>query len=188
MHIVRPSTRSLSLKLKLSSYSTRTEEGRFPTELQDMINNLPASHKNSINNRFIFEAMIVASAVIEEPSASPIKVCNEIDSEACPPFSFYYTNKLYGAADIPAIDAMNLQGCGCKGICNPTDNSCSCALRQEALVRQFNGFEDHNGFMYERDCRIKEHGLPIFECNMACRCSDRCVNRVSSMTVWPFWR
>lgn len=179
MAFPRPSTRSFSRKFNLSSYTASSEGGRLPSDLPDTTNNQPQSVQSSAGRRHVFEAMIAACTVVEEPRASPIDIRNDIDSEACPPFSFLYTNKLYRAPDIPSTDIMNLQGCDCKGECNPEDGSCSCSIRQEAVVRRFTGFEDHVGFMYERDGSIKDHGLPVFECNITCRCSERCMNRVS---------
>lgn len=175
----RPATRSVSRKMRLLSYSGSYTNEEFPTELQNMMNNLPPSHKKDPNHRFIFESMILSNTVDEEPKAPIITIANHVDDEPCPPFSFYYTNKLYCGPGTFATPDPYEKGCSCKGPCDPDNPSCSCARRQEAMVTGVRGFEDHKGFLYNEDGSIKDHGLPIFECNAMCRCSDNCVNRVS---------
>lgn len=144
-----------------------------------MIGNLPLAFKNEPNRRLIFEAMIVANTGGDEPNAPAITILNDIDKEPCPPISFHYTNNLYCGDDIVPLTLSNLQGCECKGGCDANDQTCICLRRQEASAREVREFEDHVGFLYDASGAVKEHGLPIFECSVMCRCSDTCVNRVS---------
>lgn len=167
--------------MRLSAYYEPFCHRPIPSELLDMIDNLPPSHKNNPNHYNIFEAMIFENTGNDEPNAPRITVSNGVDEEPSPSMSFYYTNNLYHGPGIKPSSFFGPEGCDCKGACDPLNQSCACVRRQEAFTKEIEGFDDHKGFMYNIDGTVKDHGLPIFECNLTCRCSDACMNRVSRM-------
>lgn len=174
----RPATRSVSRMIRLLSYSERMKTD--PTDILDMTTkNIPPSLQNDPNIRLIFEATIVANTARDEAASPRIHIINEVDEDPSPPMSFYYTNNLYCGSDISVSSPLKLIGCDCKGACNPNDQSCACVRRQEESARAVEGFEDHRGFLYDEGGCVREHGLPVFECNVTCRCSDKCSNKVS---------
>lgn len=166
-----------NLPLAYSSYLCRKP---FPTELQDMVNNLSAEFQKSMHVRDLFESMIVANTVDDEPNAPRITIQNPVDYQPCPPMEFYYTNKLFHGPDITPSNPLNLQGCSCKGPCDSTNSSCACVQRHERLIKSLEGFTGFQGFVYNEEGLVKDLCLPIFECNAACTCSVRCSNRVSA--------
>lgn len=174
-----PPTRSMTQKTRILSYIDLKGELPTPPDLQDMVPDLEPSFRDRPNIRSIFEAMTVANTADTEPSAPPITLSNPIDKQQCPPLVFYYTNNIYCGEGIEKTKVQDLEGCLCRGKCQPEDQNCFCARRQEEAVRSFDGYEDHQGFLYTTNGRIREHGLPIFECNALCRCSTQCTNRVS---------
>lgn len=145
----------------------------LPTGLQDHVNFLPkwAIRKDQI--RRLFEAMIVENTLEDEPHAPPIKLVNDIDDEPTPPWEFYYSNEIWHGEGVPAPDIKNLRGCDCKGACSSQSKTCAC-LR---LQRQYTN-ELVNDFAYDTKRHLQCHGIPIFECNDLCGCSDECRNRV----------
>ncbi|KAJ7048092.1 SET domain-containing protein [Mycena amicta] len=67
-----------------------------------------------------------------------------------------------------------LIGCDCVGPCDPASTTCSCLKRQNEYSQGY-----LPGFQYDTKGRIRNHGIPIFECNAHCSCDDEeCRNRV----------
>lgn len=161
------------------SYIERMEDHPFTTDLQDMVNNLQHPFRKGRNIREMFEAMIVSNTSVDEPGAPPITVSNSVNNQQCPTLEFFYSNNLYCGDEVTPTKPSDLQGCTCRGQCDPDDQNCQCAKRQENATRAVEGFEDHRGFMYTESGKIREQGLPIYECNALCRCSSKCSNRVS---------
>jgi hypothetical protein len=153
----------------------------FDTSLQDMVNRLPESLQNQSYIREMFCAMIRKNTMLDEPKAPPIDIINPVDYQPSPKFEFYYTNKLYHGAGVPRPLPSKINSCNCKGICNP--RRCSCAKKQEGFIRKMATYEQFEGFMYDKAGRLKEFGLPIFECNDECGCSSSCTNRVRHLIL-----
>jgi len=63
----------------------------LPHELQDCVNALPQSYRDSPQATVLFEAMI-DEAMDDELGAPPISVINEVTDEGAPSWEFVYTN------------------------------------------------------------------------------------------------
>jgi [histone H3]-lysine9 N-trimethyltransferase SUV39H len=157
--------------------------GPFPTAVQDMVNTLPPEFQKSTHICDLFEAIIVANTADDEPNAPKITFRNPVDDQPCPKLEFYYTNKLFHGPDVSPPNPLNLQGCSCKGRCDPNDETCACVQRQGKIIKTLPDFESFAGFLYDDQGYITELGLPIFECNAACSCSSQCMNRVRNSTT-----
>ncbi|OAX38802.1 SET domain-containing protein [Rhizopogon vinicolor AM-OR11-026] len=155
----------------------------LPHELQDRVNALPQSYRNSDQARLLFEAMI-DEAMDDELNTPPISVINDVTDEGAPPWEFVYTNQMWNGEGVPPPDIKNLKSCGCVGRCDPKSKTCSCAKRQRRHLKQY--IEDDtipktwNGapFVYDGKGCLQFFGLPIFECNAFCGCDEDCPNRV----------
>ncbi|KAG1884046.1 hypothetical protein F4604DRAFT_1734514 [Suillus subluteus] len=77
----------------------------LPHELQDRVNALPQSFRDSPQATVLFEAMI-DEAMDDELGAPPISIINEVTDEGAPPWEF------------------NLKSCGCVGRCDPKSKTC----------------------------------------------------------------
>jgi len=154
----------------------------LPYELQDRVNALPESYRNSNQARLLFESMI--DEATDDPNAPPISVINDVTDEGAPPWEFVYTNQMWYGEGVPSPDVENLKSCGCIGRCDPKSKTCSCAKRQYRHLKEY--IEDHtipktwNGapFVYDAKGCLQWFGLPIFECNAFCGCDEDCPNRV----------
>ncbi|KAJ8590675.1 SET domain-containing protein [Rhizopogon salebrosus TDB-379] len=155
----------------------------LPHELQDRVNALPSSYRNSAQARVLFEAMI-DEAMDDDLNAPPISVINDVTDEGAPPWEFVYTNQMWYGEGVPPPDTKNLKSCGCVGRCDPKSKTCSCAKRQHRHLKTY--IEDRtipktwNGapFVYDGKGCLQWFGLPIFECNAFCGCDEDCPNRV----------
>ncbi|KAF9545523.1 SET domain-containing protein [Agrocybe pediades] len=121
--------------------------------------------------RTLYEAMILENTMNDEPEAPPIKIQNDVDDCAAPPWEFFYTNEMWHGEDVPAPEVKDLVGCSCKGACNPKSKSCTCLKRQAAVTGEMD-------FIYDKNGKLKRPGFPIYECNALCGCGDDCRNRV----------
>ncbi|THH04749.1 hypothetical protein EW145_g5290 [Phellinidium pouzarii] len=148
----------------------------IPKELVNEVNDMPTWSRNPDVLRQVFESVIMTNTTHDEPEAPYIRVINNIDDDPTPPFEFYYTNYLWHGEGVPPPDYDNLQGCTCIGKCNPRSKTCACVKRQKAAITATGHTWD--GFVYDKDGHLREHGFPIFECNDACGCTDDCTNRV----------
>lgn len=155
----------------------------LPHELQDRVNALPQSYRNSPQATVLFEAMI-DEAMDDELGAPPISVINEVTDEGAPPWEFVYTNQMWYGEGVPSPDIKNLKSCGCVGRCDPKSKMCGCAKRQRHQLKRYitdNTIPDTwNGvpFMYDSKGSLQFFGMPIFECNDFCGCDEDCPNRV----------
>ncbi|KIN96882.1 hypothetical protein M404DRAFT_972557 [Pisolithus tinctorius Marx 270] len=164
----------------------------LPHSLQDHMNALPESYRNSKFSRTIFEQMIL-EAMDDEPDAPPIKVYdNGIGEEVTPPWEFVYTNKIWFGEGVPPPDVRNLVSCGCQGKCDPNSKRCACAKRQlqwlEPYIRDglFPATWPGSPFVYDSRGILQREGCPIFECNQFCDCDHDCPNRVvQNGRIWP---
>jgi hypothetical protein len=149
----------------------------IPHQIQDRMNHMDEFYRNSDLARTIFQAEIVRNTKEEEPNAPEIRLYNNIDDEATPPWEFHYSNKLYLGEGVPPPDYNKLKGCGCRGRCDPSNKNCLCVQRHQKYFERGNITE--GGFVYDKNGHIKHQGYPIFECNVLCGCNDYCPNRVS---------
>ncbi|KAF8811272.1 SET domain-containing protein [Phlegmacium glaucopus] len=145
----------------------------LPHSLQDHINSMSDYTQKMGGMRDLFKATILENTVEDEPNAPPIEVGNNVDSEATPPWEFYYTNQMWLGEGVPPPDIKSLVSCTCKGGCNPKSKTCACLLRQREVVG-----DPLLEFAYDKNGKLKIPGYPIFECNDLCGCSDECRNRV----------
>lgn len=174
----------------LSSIYNRAKD--LPHGLQDRMNALPKSYRNSEFGRMVFEEMIL-EAMDDEPYAPPIKIYeNGIGEETTPPWEFVYTNKMWFGEGVPPPDVRNLVSCGCPGKCDPKSKTCACAKRQlqwlEPYIRDglFPATWPGSPFLYDSRGILQREGCPIFECNQFCDCDDDCPNRVvQNGRIWP---
>ena len=149
----------------------------IPHELQDHMN-----ASNEVARRAalvaVFEAAIKDHTARDEPYAPPIRIINDVDLDPAPPLEFHYSNQMWHGQDVPKPDYDTLQGCGCRGPCNPKSKTCACIKKQKNIMRSSEPFPA--GFMY-KDGRLLPgmEDYPVVECNMKCGCSDDCPNRVS---------
>ncbi|KAJ6551653.1 SET domain-containing protein [Mycena capillaripes] len=143
--------------------------------LHDYIHSYGESFRSLQHLRRLFESAIRENTAEDEPDAPAIEIINEVDSEPCPPWEFYYTNRLWLADGIDPPDMSQLVGCDCKGKCDPKSTTCSCLRRQKEYLKSY--FD--SGFAYDNKGRLRMPGVPIFECNSLCGCDDdECRNRV----------
>lgn len=155
----------------------------LPHELQDRVNALPQSYRDSPQATVLFEAMI-DEAMDDELGAPPISVINEVTDEGAPPWEFVYTNQMWYGEGVPPPDIKNLKSCGCVGRCDPKSKTCGCAKRQRHHLKRYianNTIPDTwNGvpFLYDSKGSLQFFGMPIFECNDFCGCDEDCPNRV----------
>ncbi|KAH0832246.1 hypothetical protein J3R83DRAFT_13220 [Lanmaoa asiatica] len=164
----------------------------IPHSLQDNMNALPASFRQSDVARKIFQAHI-REAMTNEPDAPSIEIFdNGIGSEVTPMWEFHYTNDMWYGEGVPPPDVKGLESCGCVGRCDPKSGKCACAQRQLRWVQQYIDGEiipptwagspfvyDHRGMLQRLEC-------PIFECNRFCACDEDCPNRVvQNGRKWP---
>ena len=156
----------------------------LPHDLANEVNALPEWAKDPINLRRIFESSIMTNTTHDEPHAPYIRVINDVDNEATPPFEFYYTNLMWHGENVPPPDHNNLQGCDCIGACDPRSETCACGKRQRKALTEVSGRVE--GFIYDDKGRLKYQGFPIFECNDACECTEDCKNRVCSSASFIF--
>lgn len=155
----------------------------LPHELQDRVNALPQSYRDSPQATVLFEAMI-DEAMDDEPGAPPISIINEVNEEGAPPWEFVYTNQMWYGEDVPPPDIKNLKSCDCVGRCDPKSKKCGCAKRQHHHLKRYIANKtipaDWHGvpFMYDSKGTLQFFGMPIFECNDFCGCDEDCPNRV----------
>lgn len=155
----------------------------LPHELQDRVNALAQSYRNSHQATVLFEAMI-DEAMDDELGAPPISIINEVTDEGAPLWEFVYTNQMWYGEGVPAPDIKNLKSCGCVGRCDPKSKTCGCAKRQRHHLKRY--IENNtipktwNGvpFLYDNKGSLQFFGMPIFECNDFCGCDEDCPNRV----------
>lgn len=148
----------------------------IPHLIQDRINQMDPVYRQSDMARVVLESLIVKNTAKDEPSAPRIQVINNIDEEAAPPWEFNYSNSIYFGEGVSLPDYSKLQGCGCRGRCDPRSTTCLCVQRQKKQHPAEVG-----GFLYDKDGRLVDmaEGYPIFECNALCGCTDDCTNKVS---------
>jgi len=162
---IREATRRLKPKYYLAK--------DLPHTLQDHMNAMDSYWRSLPMSRTIFEAAISENTMHDEPDAPPIRILNSIDDEPTPPWEFYYTNQMWHGEDVPPPDIVNLPSCDCEGSCDPKSKTCACLKRQQSYTLEFTP-----NFAYDHRGRLKQHGIPIFECNDLCGCGDECRNRV----------
>ncbi|KAJ7720302.1 hypothetical protein DFH07DRAFT_760927, partial [Mycena maculata] len=166
-----------SYRQDLSNFQPRVYYARdLVSLLHDYINSYDEYFRSSPNMRLVFESAIRANTAEDEPDAPQIQVVNMVDHEPCPPWEFYYTNKIWLGEEIDPPDITQLVGCDCKGKCNPKSTTCSCVKRQSSFYKELHD----PGFAYDNKGRLRvQTGIPIFECNALCSCDDdECKNRV----------
>ena len=162
----------------------------LPHSLQDYMNMLPATLRNSDVGRRNFEAHI-EEAMANEPDAPLVEIFdNGIGNDMTPRWEFHYTNEMWYANGVPPPDVKNLKSCGCIGRCDPRSGKCACARRQlqwlrpyidaETIPRTWPGLP----FVYDGKGMLRQFECPIFECNQFCDCDDDCPNRVRMYTVF----
>lgn len=164
----------------------------LPHSLQDRMNVLPESYRNSEFARAVFEEIIL-EAMDDEPSAPPIKIYdNGIGQEMTPPWEFVYTNNMWFGEGVPPPDVRNLVSCGCRGKCDPKSSACACAKRQLQWLEPyildglFPATWPGSPFVYDSKGVLQREGCPIFECNQFCGCDEDCPNRVvQNGRTWP---
>ena len=147
-------------------------------DLQDEINRLDKwALQAGDMQRIVFEA---AMRDADRPTKSPpIRIINNIDDEPAPRFEFIYTNLMYHSDTVPKPDFDRLEGCSCRGKCDPFSKTCSCIRRQRNADREEIYY---GGFIWNEEGRLLDNGFPIVECNAKCGCSDACQNRVSILS------
>lgn len=160
----------------------------LPHSLQDRMNALPTSYRNSDFSRSVFEAVIL-EAMVDEPDTPPVKIFdNGIGEETTPPWEFVYTNEMWLGEGVLPPDVRNLTSCGCKGRCDPKSKTCACAKRQKQWLQPYirdNVFPatwPGSPFVYDAKGILRLEGCPIFECNQFCDCDDDCPNRVAEFS------
>ncbi|KAJ3740115.1 SET domain-containing protein [Lentinula detonsa] len=132
--------------------------------------------------KLVYSAMMQENTSLDEPLAPPIIIINQDDLDATatttPPWEFYYTNEMLLGRSVPPPSRINLTGCDCLGgQCHLNKSQCTCYLKQESFTAGYGV----TGFMYHAPNQtLKSNGLPVFECNSLCACSEQCTNRVVS--------
>jgi histone-lysine N-methyltransferase SUV39H len=155
----------------------------LPHELQDRVNALPQSYRDSPQATVLFEAMI-DEAMDDELGAPPISIINEVTDEGAPPWEFVYTNQMWYGEGVPPPDVKNLKSCGCVGRCDPKSKKCGCAKRQHHHLKRYIANDTipdiwhGRPFMYDSKGSLQFFGMPIFECNDFFGCDEDCPNRV----------
>ncbi|CAA7262489.1 unnamed protein product [Cyclocybe aegerita] len=147
----------------------------LPHTLQDHVNRMVNSQETPHGARELFEAMISENTADDEPLAPHIRVENDVDDEATPPWEFYYSNKMWHGEGVPDPDIKGLLSCDCRGWCNPKSKTCACLKRQRDAVKDKDLVVE---FAYDKNGKLKIAGYPVFECNELCGCSEECRNRV----------
>ena len=148
-------------------------------DLEDLVNNLPPSHRNSPYLRELLKHAIFHNTRDEE-DAPAINIVNDVDGEVIPPWEFHYSNKIWHGEGVPPPNVDDLYGCDCVGVCDPNSKTCACVRRYYEISKD----KDYklNGKVYDNDGHLVHFGWPIYECNDLCRCSDMCKNRASIFT------
>ncbi|KAI5823669.1 hypothetical protein K523DRAFT_286400 [Schizophyllum commune Tattone D] len=108
------------------------------------------------------------------PLPPPMRIINEVDGDATPPWEFHYSNVMWHGKHVPKPNRKDRVGCGCIGDCS-SNRYCACLKEQRRWTETW-GLK---GFAYDKDKRlIIFEQLPVFECNELCGCDDNCRNRV----------
>lgn len=170
-------SRSKQLALLSAAREIRWSAEEVDTLLYDVINNLHEHNQFDPSLRRIFEHVMSVNTMHDEPNAPPITVANSINDDPCPPWEFYYTNKLFYGQNVVRGDPGKLKGCGCVGGCRPDSKTCACLRRQHRYF-QLTDKSTTLGFNYDQNGQIKDSRFPVFECNDACGCDETCMNRV----------
>ena len=167
----------------LKNFTPKTYYAKdLPHSLQDHINSMSEYTQMLEGMRDLFKATILENTVEDEPDAPPIEVWNSVDTQATPPWEFYYTNNMWLGEGVPPPDINTLVSCTCKGGCNPKSKTCACLLRQREAAG-----DPQLEFAYDKNGRLKIPGYPIFECNDLCGCSDECRNRVIHLLLFSLF-
>lgn len=151
---------------------------KIPTELHDMINRLPENYHHNPQMKQVFESMMEENTADDEPTSPRIEIYSGQSGPVCPPWEFYYTNKIIHGKGVPRSNKRNLKGCDCVGLCDPKSKTCGCVKRQMAWTGNDKSIK---GFLYNKKGKVLHPDYPIFECNDACECSEDCMNRVSRL-------
>ncbi|KAF7335866.1 SET domain-containing protein [Mycena sanguinolenta] len=102
----------------------------------------------------------------------PLAIVNDVDDKN-PLLDFVYSDKIWLGDGVEPPRYSDLDGCDCPASgCDPA--TCKCAARQARFTSEY-----FLGFGYRPDGRLRQHEVPIFECNHCCRCQGgACTNRV----------
>ncbi len=125
----------------------------------------------------IFLAAVREHTCLDEPDAPPLIIENVVDSERTPPWTAFYSNRIWHGDNVPPPNLRDLGCCDCVGSCARNDK-CACKGCQAA----FTGGPVQEGFLYDdQGCLLSQYRyVPIVKCNSLCRCDDDCINRVRS--------
>ncbi|KAI0342079.1 SET domain-containing protein [Trametopsis cervina] len=146
----------------------------LPHSIQDVLNDLPEfARKIPGQLRHIFEQVIATNTAGDEPNAPPIQIINTVDEVECPPYEFYYTNRMWYGETVSKPDVSKLKGCDCYPTCKANPKGCSCLKKQEKFYDS-----GMSGFAYNKHRRLQYGEYPVFECNSKCNCCHDCPNRV----------
>ncbi|CUS07855.1 unnamed protein product [Tuber aestivum] len=113
-------------------------------------------------------------AMLKLVPGPPITLKNTVNDTPSPDPSFKFISESKLDEGISEPDAGFMAGCDCPGGCKP--DTCSCNYDYRGLSLEW--LED-SGFAYDENGRVtRPNNIGITECNMLCKCSIECQNRV----------
>lgn len=121
---------------------------------------------------------VIENNTLDEPSAAAITMSNPVNDDPCPPWEFYYTNRMVYGHKVARGDKSKLKGCDCVSGCASDSATCACLQRQRRYFRLQGRHFDSYGFNYNAQGRIIDYRFPVFECNEECGCDETCLNKV----------
>lgn len=150
------------------------------TAFIDRLKARPQEWAASTHDRDLFEAWMDQNMAKYNTLSPLIRCINVVDNDPCPPWEFVYSDRMhYGNGVEKPSDAVPEDGCNCWPVCRANNPDCVCVQKQVEWT------DDGKKFLYVPD--DDGEGLvqttepfPIFECTSGCRCTEDCINRVSS--------
>ncbi|XP_072928573.1 histone-lysine N-methyltransferase SETMAR isoform X1 [Hemitrygon akajei] len=98
----------------------------------------------------------------------PVPVINGVDDEGLPPLQYTPGNVAGPGEDLDPTE-INLPGCDCL--------TSSCKLDTCTCLQCYKGAYDENMCLVDLNDKTS-YSRPVFECNIMCKCSEACKNRL----------
>ncbi|XP_032892654.1 histone-lysine N-methyltransferase SETMAR isoform X1 [Amblyraja radiata] len=119
--------------------------------------------------RAIGSGRVLASDICCGLENLPVPVINGVDDEGLPPVQQYTPENVAGPGEDLDPTEINLPGCDCLTASCKAD-TCTC-------LQRFKGAYDESMCLVDLKDKTS-YSRPVFECNIMCKCSEACKNRL----------